>query len=276
MHMRKIMISIHLILISLLLWVPHSSAQEDCVRYLMPCFTETISSESIVYKEAKDVDGNPISLSLIVVEPKGDILEKRPLVIWIHGGGFYTGNKERMLARCKAYAKMGFVAVTIQYRLSAKEKSNWKETDMMKTAVNHAVEDARSAVDWLRSHAGEYRINADRIFIGGSSAGAITSLHVAYQDDGWNKTGIKGIIDLWGALLDNIKIDSSEPPVIIIHGTEDTTVPFSLSLVLVKKLRKAKIPYQFYPVKGAGHGVPTPQGQAFHYQEALFIYQYLD
>lgn len=47
------MISIHLILISLLLWIPLSSVQEDCVRYLMPCFTETTSPESIVYKEAK-------------------------------------------------------------------------------------------------------------------------------------------------------------------------------------------------------------------------------
>lgn len=171
---------------------------------------------------------------------------------------------------------MGYVAVTIQYRLSATDKSSWVETDTMKRAVNHAVEDARSAIDWLRAHATEYRIDTNQIFIGGSSAGAITSLHVAYQDDGWNKTGMKGVIDLWGALLSDLQIDSSEPPVIIIHGTEDMTVPFKLSLALVKKLKEAEVPFEFYPVKGTGHGVQPPNGQIFHYQEALFIYRFLE
>jgi acetyl esterase/lipase len=275
--MKKIIISLSLVLVFVFSFLTIKPAlAEECVRYLMPCFSEVTQTESIVYKEAKDVYGNPISLSLIVVEPKGDSLEKRPLVIWIHGGGFISGKKEGMLGRCIAYAKMGFVAVTIQYRLSATDKSSWVETDTMKRAVNDAVEDARSAVDWLRAHATEYRIDTNQMFIGGSSAGAITSLHVAYQDDGWNKTGMKGVIDLWGALLSDVQIDSTEPPVIIIHGTEDTTVPFKLSLALVKKLKEAKVTYLFYPIKGVGHGVPTPQGKAFHYVEVLFIYQYLE
>ncbi|MCE5224158.1 alpha/beta hydrolase [bacterium] len=275
--MKKIIISLSLVLVFVFSFLTIKPAlAEECVRYLMPCFSEVTQTESIVYKETTDINGNPISLSLIVVEPKGDSLEKRPMVIWIHGGGFISGKKERMLGRCIAYAKMGYVAVTIQYRLSATDKSSWVETDTMKRAVNDAVEDARSTVDWLRAHASEYRIDTNQMFIGGSSAGAITSLHVVYQDDGWNKTGMKGVIDLWGALLSDVQIDSSEPPVIIIHGTEDTTVPFKLSLSLVKKLKEAKVPYQFYPVKGVGHGVPAPQGQAFHYVEALFIYQYLE
>ncbi|MDD4663804.1 MAG: alpha/beta hydrolase [Caldisericia bacterium] len=275
--MKKIIISLSLVLVFVFSFLKTKPAMaEECVRYLMPCFSEVIQTDSIVYKEAKDIHGNPISLSLIVVEPKGDNLEKRPLAIWIHGGGFISGKKEGMLGRCIAYAKMGYVAVTIQYRLSATDKSSWVETDTMKRAVDDAVEDARSAVDWLRAHATEYRIDTNQIFIGGSSAGAITSLHVAYQDDGWNKTGMKGVIDLWGALLSDVQIDSTEPPVIIIHGTEDTTVPFKLSLALVKKLKEAKVPYLFYPVKGVGHGVPAPNGQAFHYIEALFIYQYLE
>lgn len=275
--MKKNVISICLVLVFTFLFISVKPVlADDCIRYLTPCFSEVIQSDSMVYKEAKDIKGNTVSLSLIIVEPKNDTMQKRPLIVWIHGGGFITGTKEGMLGRCVAYAKMGFVAVTIQYRLSATDKSNWNETDIMKKAVSDAVEDARSAVDWLRNHAEVYRIDKNQIFIGGSSAGAITSLHTAYQDDGWNKEGIKGIIDLWGALLSNVELDSSEPPVIIIHGTEDKTVPFILSQVLVRKLKSADVAYEYYPVKGAGHGVQPPAGQAFHYVEALFIYRFLD
>ena len=275
--MRKVLFSFSIILMFVISFVTTKPVlADDCVRYLMPCFSEVTQTESIVYKETTDIQGKPISLSLIIVEPKEDTFEKRPCVVWIHGGGFYTGKKEAMLDRCVAYAKMGYVAVTIQYRLSAGKKSNWNETELMRKAVNHAVEDARSAVDYLRSHADDFRIDIDRIFVGGSSAGAVTSLHLAYQDDGWNKEGIRGIIDLWGALLSAVQIDSSEPPVIIIHGTEDTTVPFVLSQVLVKKLKEANVPYAFFPVKGAGHGVQPPDREAFHYQEALFMYRFLE
>jgi acetyl esterase/lipase len=247
-----------------------TKASDGKLRYLAEIFPEVESTKDIIYKTVEDRSGKIVDLKLDIYAPKNDTLDKRPLVVWIHGGGFYMGNKSVMASRCIEFAKMGYVAATINYRLSREYTSNIMD------AISDATEDARSAIDWLRKNATKYGIDIENIFVGGSSAGGITSLHLGYEDTGWDKSGIKGIIDLWGALFNLDAVDPKDPPVIIIHGTEDKTVPFQLSLELVKKLKENNIYFEFYPVKGVGHGVPPTPGHSFNYLEALFIYYQLD
>lgn len=249
---------------------PEIKASQNDLRYLTKVFDEVQTTKNIIYKSIEDRTGKIVDLNLDIYEPKNDTIDKRPLIVWIHGGGFRNGDKNNLALRCSEFAQMGYVTVTINYRLSRDYTNNIMD------AISDATEDARSAVDWLRKNASKYKIDTENIFVGGSSAGGITALHLGYEDTKWDKSGIKGIIDLWGALFDLKVVDPNDPPVIIIHGTEDKTVPFQMSLDLVKRLKANNIYYEFYPVKGVGHGVPPMKGHSYNYVEVVFMYYLLD
>lgn len=259
------------VLLSLLFLLSFSvvKAQVNLVRYLTEIFQEVQVQKNVVYSQIKNQTGKITDLTMDIFQPKNDSLTKRPLVVWIHGGGFVSGSKENMISRCESFAKLGYVSATINYRLTGKQVGKIEE------AVSDAVTDAQSAIDWLRSHAEEYKIDTEQIFVGGSSAGGITSLHLAYENKGWNNKGVLGVIDLWGALFDQSCVDPSDPPVIIIHGEEDHVVPFQLSLDLIEKLKINHIPYEFFPAKGVGHGVKPAGRLPYFFVEAMFMYQYL-
>src|SRR3954462_8697541 len=97
-------------------------------------------------------------LQLNLARPK-EALDKMPAVICIHGGGFRAGNRTRWDALCKELARRGYVAVTMQYRLSPKYQ------------FPAAVHDAKSAVRWVRLNATKYHIDPNRIGAIGDSAG---------------------------------------------------------------------------------------------------------
>jgi len=249
--------------------IPFAKAEETGIRFLTEVFLGVEVQKNVIFGQVKDRADKMLDLTMDIFQPKNDTMTKRPLVVWIHGGGFVNGSKENMSSRCEGFAKLGYVAVTINYRLSL------TVTGVIETAVSDAVSDSQLAIDFLRTHAQEYGIDTEQIFVGGSSAGGITSLHLAYENKGWNKQGILGVIDLWGALFDLSCVDPSDPPVIIIHGEQDTVVPFALSPALIGKLLENQIPYVFFPVKGVGHGV-KPSGQfSYHFVEALFMYRFL-
>ena len=81
----------------------------------------------------------------------------RPLVIWVHGGGWNSGSKDGCTARW--LVEYGYAVASINYRLSTH-------------AIYPAqIEDCKSAIRFLRAHASEYGIKPDRIGAWGASAG---------------------------------------------------------------------------------------------------------
>lgn len=107
------------------------------------------------YRDLKyaTVDGTDLLLDLFV--PKG--VEQPPLLVWIHGGGWKKGSKQGNGFRW-AIAK-GYAVASIDYRL----------TD--KAIFPAQMHDCKAAIRWLRGNAKQYKYNAKRIGIGGSSAG---------------------------------------------------------------------------------------------------------
>ena len=90
----------------------------------------------------------------------------RPGIVVIHGGGWLEGDKSSFASREHGvpgnivdFAALGFVAVTINYRLSGEAQ------------FPAALEDCKCAVRWLRAHAKEYNVDPDRIGAFGNSAG---------------------------------------------------------------------------------------------------------
>lgn len=233
----------------------------DGKRYVQDVFTDTTHAKSIPFgKNLASTLG--ASLLMDVVEPKGDVLAKRPLIILAFGGGFVTGarNEQYMLEICKTYTKKGFVCATIDYRLYDFAKGFPDSLKITNTVVQ-AIHDMKAAIRFFRKNAGEtntYRIDTANIIVGGVSAGAITAMHVAALDSTdtmptWLRnivkteggfegnagtpgysTAVKGVLSLSGGLYQKEFLDKNDPPFFAYHGTKDDVVPFGYGLNVYK------------------------------------------
>ncbi len=102
-----------------------------------------------------------------------------PLLFFIHGGGWVGGDKSgRTGASVKQYLAAGISVVSINYRYS------WQaQLAGIKPPVKAPLEDAARALQFVRSKAQEWNIDKTRIAASGGSAGACSSLWLAYHDD---------------------------------------------------------------------------------------------
>jgi acetyl esterase/lipase len=230
-------------------------SQCDTSRYYFPQFENVYKHANLKYGEAVVwyVPYSNQDLLMDVYEPIGDENIKRPLMIWVHPGGFLLGDKEAedMVALCDSFAKRGYVTASVGYRLGF----NPIDSESAERAVYRGTQDVRAAIRYLKEYASVFGIDTNSIFVGGSSAGGVASLHVAYLDqeeapivvygDGnlvpdlnlldssgnnFNHTvTLKGIVNLWGALGDSTFIDADETvPALLVHGMEDGVVPFGV------------------------------------------------
>ncbi len=120
--------------------------------------------KDIAYAQA---EGKPLLLD--VYPAKGTTSKTAPCVIWIHGGGWYSGSKEN--PRCLPLVDRGFVVVSINYRLTSE------------AAFPAQIHDCKAAVRWIRSHAAEHGIDPDRIGVMGLSAGGHLAALVGTSGD---------------------------------------------------------------------------------------------
>jgi len=95
----------------------------------------------------------------------------RPLLVYIHGGGWVGGDKKRKAANVKPFLEQGVSYAAINYRHTPKNP------------LPAPVHDAARAIQFLRSKASEWNIRKDRIALTGGSAGACTSTWLLYHDD---------------------------------------------------------------------------------------------
>ncbi len=191
-------------------------------RYLDVTFPEVQVDRDIVYRETVDARGNPVRLTLDIYRPVGDSATRRPAVMWMHGGFFGGGDKSHGTRVATDYARRGYVAVSINYRLRP-FAAQWRETYL---ASLDAYDDARAAVEWLRAHAADYGIDPDAIVAGGFSAGAVTAANLAFLpgERGPAASPVAAAIPEAGLLY--TAPDPGEPPILAFHGTDDTVTPF--------------------------------------------------
>lgn len=204
--------------------------------------------------------------------------QKLPVVIVIHGGGFNDGDKarQREINTCRTLALNGYVAMSINYKLSIKNKATWPQS----------VCDAKTAVRWLRNNAGRFQFDPERIgAIGFSAGGNLASMLAVTQpkdgfepDEGEGSTAITCAIDIYGAVdlinYHDMKmfnktraeapdlykkgsptnyVDKNDAPMLLIHGTADETVPMSQSQTLAKTLQDAGVENELVIIPGAPH-----------------------
>lgn len=108
-----------------------------------------------------------------------------PCIVFIHGGGWSGGNRHAYREAIETAAHKGYVAVTVSYRLTQPDP----KTGVPKEPFPAQIHDCKAAVRWVRAHAGEYKIDPQKIGVVGASAGGHLSLLVGLTDA---KDGLEG------------------------------------------------------------------------------------
>lgn len=239
----------YLPLLVLIGFISQSQAQKP-LRFKDVVFNNQDSILNIAYGSAQNVNGKTEELLLDLYSPGLiDTASKRPLMIFIHGGGFQSNTKSGAYPNliCNGLAKRGYMVATIDYRLGIPKT---KTDNDYAEAMYRAVQDAKAAIRYFRRYADKYRIDPDQIFVMGSSAGAKTAMHLAYLDQDevplgvdQNKLGnlegnsgnpgysskVSAVVNCWGAMINYHWIKQGDAPLFNIAGTADKTVPFDSS-----------------------------------------------
>jgi dipeptidyl aminopeptidase/acylaminoacyl peptidase len=255
------------------------------LRYRDVVFGTVTKAADIEYGTAPDLQGNPVSLKLDLYQPAGDQVTRRPVIIWVHGGGFSAGNKSNGADWATAFARRGFVAISLGYRLLATGPcgGTGPVPEHCFTAAYAAQHDAQAAVRFLRRHADFLRIDPDRIAMAGESAGAVTSLLVGWRRDDPGTSGnpgppsdIRAAVSVAGGLPINDHIGPGDAPSFFFHGTADTTVPFSWATSNVSAMAAQDLIVGIRPFDGAGHGLFGAHRDEIHEQTSYFLYFMMD
>lgn len=247
-------------------------------------FTDVTVTSGVKFADVIDYQNVPTSLFLDVYEPTGDATQGRPVIIWIHGGGFRTGSVRTqgyIVDYCNRFAKRGYVCVSIDYRLRDAAAMPTQADEF--PALQDAARDANAAISWIKEHAATYRIDPNLIFISGGSAGGRTAQTVC-QFDGpdptalfppenlylttpWNKTGLIANATLWGGLEPEMRgwvypsppystanyLQATDVPTVLVHGDADVTILPQYSIDLHNALLAAGVNSELHIIPGATH-----------------------
>lgn len=197
-------------------------------------------TRKLVYKTVGDRQ-----LHLDLFEPAGHkASDRRACFVFIHGGGWTGGNTRRMYSYCDHFAKLGLVCASVEYRLINKSAS---------TTPFDCVKDGRSAIRYLKEHAGQLGIDPTKIVVAGGSAGGHVAAATALFDDvneatdDVNVSSTPAALVLFYPVIDtgpqgygNAKcganwkqispvdhVRAGLPPTLVFHGTGDTVTPFA-------------------------------------------------
>jgi acetyl esterase/lipase len=207
------------------------------------------------------------------------------VVLWVHGGGWANGSKDRCPAA--GLAADGYAVASVEYRLTG--VARWPAQ----------MDDLRDAVRWVRTHAKEYGLDGNQIGAWGGSAGGHLAALLGTLDPpkgetvpsraravcdfygpsdlltmpanvpGSGKTdadltATNGAKLLGGAVKDRpelarpasplSQVTKDDPPFLILHGDKDPQVPLLQSERLAAKLREAGVSVALHVLKDAGHG----------------------
>lgn len=189
-----------------------------------------------------------LELDMDIYLPENDSTDaERPLLLMLHGGSFFFGNKEEkgQSAWCRHFASLGYVAASINYRLGF----NVKKKDIER-AEEYAVEDAEAAIRYLLSRE-DLRINPDRVFAAGTSAGASTVLELALRP---GAPSIKAVCCLWGSLHDLSALENSQTAILSYQSVKDPVMPYGEGYPFTKREGALWPPTWMYIKKMYGSG----------------------
>lgn len=237
-----------------------------CLLSLVSVNAQSITpSKKILYKV---IEGD--SLYLHVFEPETKSKRKTAAIVSFFGGGWTGGNPNQFYQQSQYLASRGMLAISVEYRV---QKTHG-------TSPFDAVEDAKSAIRWVREHAKELRVKKNKIVAAGGSAGGHLALCTALIEGldnpsenntissvpnavvGYNPVfdttekgyGVKKVKGRETEISPCHQVKKNMPPMLLFHGKEDTTVPFENAYRFNALMNEAGNTCELIAVDGVGHG----------------------
>ncbi|WP_395716561.1 alpha/beta hydrolase [Prosthecobacter sp.] len=228
-----------ILLLLLALSLPSVAQKAGKTKPTIKLTTEEVATKEIVYKTTPQGE-----LKLHVFSPAGEvqITALRPCIVFFFGGGWKSGSYLQFVPQAEYLASRGIIAISADYRIAS----------IHKTTPDKCVEDAKSAIRWVRGHSTELGIDPSKVIAAGGSAGghlaACTALVSAYDAESDDKnisakpnamvlfnpamniatlfkqrdTGDSPItLDMAEAITPNSFVSKDTPPAILFFGTAD-------------------------------------------------------
>ena len=236
----------------------------------------------------------PITLDLYTPATRGPA---KPLVIYVHGGGWMGGTSRNAAAYANFPAVLadlaarGYVVASLNYRLGGEAK------------FPAATQDVDAAIRWLKAHAADYGIDKARVAIWGGSAGGQLAALAATDcspADGQAESDCVQAAAIWYGVFDIPALanggppyfagngakasavtflDARDPPFLLIHGTEDKTVSVTQSRGMEVKLKAAGVRSEFVELSGIDHswiGKTSAETTAAHLKALQATFDFFD
>lgn len=209
-------------------------------------------------------------LYLYELQPPTSYRRPRPAIIFFFGGGWNSGTTDQFADQAQYFAGRGMVALLADYRVRQRDQSTPFDS----------VSDARSAMRWVRSHAAELHVDPGKIVASGGSAGghlagatAILS-EVNDPSDDLKVSPVPDAMVLFNPVLDTTEngygaafigprfkelsltdhVRPGLPPILLLHGTDDHTVPFQNAVDFTRLVKAGGGRCELVPYEGADHG----------------------
>lgn len=211
------------------------------------------------------------NLRMHVFSPEGHTLrDRRPAIVFTHGGGWSGGHPRRFYPFADYFAQRGVLALAPEYRLTSEPGITPRE----------CVADGRSAIRWVRQHAGELGVDPQRIVVAGGSAGGHVAAATALcdgSDEPGEDTAVScrpaalvlyfPVIDTspagygnrvlgprWRELSPLAQVRPGIPPTIVFHGTADTVTPYAGAVAFRDAMQRAGNHCELVSHAGGKHG----------------------
>lgn len=221
----------------------------------------------LLYKTVGDTE-----LRLHVFQPDGhQETDKRPAIVFFFGGGWTGGTPKQFYQQAAFFADKGLVCFSAEYRVKSRNR----------TTPFECVKDGKSAIRWVRQHAAELGVDADRIVAAGGSAGghvaACTGLIEGCEEAG-DELAVSSrpnAMMLYNPVLDTTskgfgagrfkpeqqtdlspchQVRAGLAPTLVFHGTADTTVPFENAERFTRLMMEAGNRCELKAFEGEAHG----------------------
>lgn len=202
--------------------------------------------------------------------PKFKSKKTYPTIIFYFGGGWNGGTTEQFKPQAEYFASRGMITVLADYRVKSRNK----------TTPYESLADAKSAIRFLREHATELNIDANKIVASGGSAGghlaaacgncptldepgedlSISSkpnalvLFNPVFDNGPNGYGHERLGERWKQISPAHNITKGAPPTIVFLGKEDHLIPVATAENYKAKMEEVGSRCDLFLYDGAGHG----------------------
>lgn len=221
-------------------------------------------AEKILYKKTPQAD-----LYLYILRPLGKHKNPLPAIVYFTGGGWVGGDVYGQIPNPAWFRDHGIIGIEADYRVKSRHG----------TSPLECIEDAKSAIRYVRGHAKELGINPNKIVAAGGSAGG----HIAACTflDGGDAPGedlsistkpnalvlhnpVLGIgfgqefFKVHPEFAPILHVTKGWPPTILSNGTEDHTAPFETAEKFTRLMKEAGNVCELIPVKNAGHSCDWP------------------